>query len=172
MLVCDRPARLQRPFAAAASAWSAVAKRGPGDGCLLANGATKALAEQALSAALGNPGLAMRAIREETLDLREQCRDDLAQLGKGRRSALAVAESWAADRPELRLWHAAALVRDETRALASAGRSGFGLTGAREIPKLAAWFAAANRSRNCCRRNFAANWSCLTCCMHGNGRST
>jgi DNA polymerase-3 subunit delta' len=148
VLVSDHPARLpatirsrcQRvdaplPTAQQAKAW------------LQANGAPLALVDQALLAALGNPGLAMQALRDDTLALREQCRNDLAQLGSGRRSALTIAEAWSADRPEERLWHAAALVRDECLALASSSRSAFGLTGAHEIPKLATWFAAANRSR-------------------------
>jgi len=148
VLVSDHPARLpatirsrcQRveaplPGLAQSKAW------------LLANGVPPALVDDALGAALGNPGLALRATGDDSLALREQCRTDLCLLGNGRRSALAVAEAWAADRPQQRLWHAAALVRDESLALASAGRGAFGLTGTHEIPKLAAWFAAANRSR-------------------------
>jgi DNA polymerase-3 subunit delta' len=149
VLVSDQPSRLP---ATIRSRCQRVEAPLPGpqqaQAWLRENGAPAALVDQALAVALGNPGLALRALRDDALNLRDQCRNDLALLGSGRRSALAVAEAWSADRPEQRLWHAAALVRDESLALASDAGSAFGLTGAHEIPKLAAWFAAANRARD------------------------
>jgi DNA polymerase-3 subunit delta' len=112
-----------------------------------AAGADPALAEQALAVTLGNPGQAMQAIQDGSLGLRIDCRKDLLSLRDQRASALAVAEAWAADRPEQRLWHAAAVVHDEALILARGGKSALGLTGTDEISKLAAWFASANRSR-------------------------
>ena len=60
---------------------------------------------------------------------------------------MAIAESWNSDRPAERLWHAAVLARGEAIELARGTRGHLGLTGVGEIPKLAAWFVAANRSR-------------------------
>ena len=54
-----------------------------------------------------------------------------------------LAEQWANDRPDLRLWFAAVIARDE----ADRRASGASLTERDEIPKLAAWFGRANRAR-------------------------
>ena len=104
-------------------------------------------AEQALEASLGNPGLAQAWLADDTLDLRKACLDDLAALTQGRRTAADVAERWTADRPETRLWLAAALARDEAFRLARGEVAKLGLTARSEIPKLAAWFDRANRAR-------------------------
>lgn len=104
-------------------------------------------AREALSAALGNPGRALQAIKGDSLALRAECRKDLLALSTRRGDALAIAEAWSADRPAERLWHAGVVVRDEALQLAQGGASALGLTGADEIPKLATWFASANRSR-------------------------
>lgn len=106
-----------------------------------------ASAEAALDASLGNPGLALEWSADATLDLRRGCAEDLAGLAQGRRSASEVAERWVADRPELRLWFAAAFARDEAERLARGETGAFGLTARDEIPKLAAWFGRANRAR-------------------------
>jgi DNA polymerase-3 subunit delta' len=106
-----------------------------------------ASAATALDASLGNPGLALDWSGDDTLEIRKACADDLAALTQGRRTASAIAESWGADRPEQRLWFAAAFVRDETRRLASGEAGALGLTAAEEIPKLALWFGRANRAR-------------------------
>lgn len=104
-------------------------------------------AEESLDASLGNPGLALIWSADETLTTRSACADDLAALGSGRRAPSEVAERWAADQPETRLWFAAVLARDEARGLAC-GRTGvLGLTAREEIPKLAAWFGRANHAR-------------------------
>lgn len=104
-------------------------------------------AVESLDASLGNPGLALTWSSDETLAVRGACVDDLAALGRGRRSASEVAERWAADQPERRLWFAAALARDEARSLACGEAGALGLTGREEIPKLAAWFRRANHAR-------------------------
>lgn len=104
-------------------------------------------AQVALEASLGNPGLALEWSADATLDLRRGCAEDLAALAQGRRSANDVAERWVADRPELRLWFAAAFARDEAERLARGETGAFGLTARDEIPKLAAWFGRANRAR-------------------------
>ncbi len=104
-------------------------------------------AERALVALLGNPGRALEALADDTLALRSECQRDLQALSGRRAHALTIAEAWAADRPGERLWHAAVLVREDAIQLAQGSRGALGLTGPAEIPKLAAWFAAANRSR-------------------------
>lgn len=148
VLVSDRPARLpatirsrcQRvavalPSAADARAW------------LGANGVAHDQATAALAATLGNPGRALAAIGDETLALRADCLRDLGALRAGRAIALTIAEAWAADRPADRLWQAAVVVAEEVRKLATGVAGALGLTDPQEIPKLAAWFAHANRSR-------------------------
>jgi DNA polymerase-3 subunit delta' len=104
-------------------------------------------ANAALDASLGNPGQALAWSADDTLALRNACADDLSALARGRRSALEVAEAWAADRPDTRLWFAAVLARDEAQRLARGDSGRFGLTAPGEIPKLAAWFGRANLAR-------------------------
>ncbi|MEO6687796.1 MAG: DNA polymerase III subunit delta', partial [Dokdonella sp.] len=104
-------------------------------------------AASALDASLGNPGLALDWSGDDALAIRQGCADDLLALTSGRRVASEVADRWFADRPEQRLWFAAALVRDETRSLARGEAGTLGLTAQEEIPKLAAWFGRANRAR-------------------------
>ena len=104
-------------------------------------------ANTALDASLGNPGQALAWSADDTLALRNTCAEDLAALARGRRSALEVAEAWAADRPDTRLWFAAVLARDEAQRLARGDSGRFGLTAPGEIPKLAAWFGRANQAR-------------------------
>ena len=104
-------------------------------------------AEESLDASLGNPGLALTWSADETLGIRSACADDLAALGRGRWPASEIAERWAADQPETRLWFAAALACDEARSLARGEIGALGLTALEEIPKLAAWFSRANHAR-------------------------
>lgn len=104
-------------------------------------------ADAALDASLGNPGQALAWRADDTLALRSACAEDLAALARGRRTALEVAEAWAADRPEARLWFAAVLARDEVQQLARGAPGQLGLTARDEIPKLAAWFGRANQAR-------------------------
>ncbi len=147
LLVADRPSRLpatirsrcqridvQTPPRAQAAAW------------LQQQGLAPAKAEAALTAMLGNPGKALEAASGDALELRAACTRDLIELRRGGR-ALATADAWVADRPAERLWHAAVIVRDEACQLSRGVRGPLGLTDPGEIPKLAAWFAAANRAR-------------------------
>ena len=106
-----------------------------------------AAAAAALDASLGNPGLARDWSTDDTLLLRKACAEDLAALALGRRTAADVAEAWAADRPQERLWFAAVLARDEAQAIAGGGAGTLGLTAREEIPKLVAWFGRANQAR-------------------------
>lgn len=148
VLISDRPARLpatirsrcqrieiQVPSTAQARDW------------LIKSGVAAAKADEALTATLGNPGQALLALADDSLALRSSCLKDLAALRSGRASALVVADAWTADQPSERLWQAAVLVRDEALRVARGERGLLGLTGVDEIPKLAAWFAVANRSR-------------------------
>lgn len=147
VLVADRPARLpatirsrcQRiepklPSPDMARAW------------LLAHGIGAIDADASLAAALGNPGQALAAATSGVKALRESCARDIASLGKGG-NVVTIAEAWNADRPVERLWQAAVLARGEAIELARGRRGSLGLTGVDEIPKLAAWFVAANRAR-------------------------
>jgi len=148
LLVADDPSRLpatirsrcqridvRAPARAEALAWLEGQHIGSAD------------ANEALDASLGNPGQALAWSADDTLALRGSCADDLAALARGRRSALEVAEAWAADRPDTRLWFAAVLARDEAQRLARGESGRFGLTAPAEIPKLAAWFSRANQTR-------------------------
>lgn len=148
ILVSDKPSRLP---ATIRSRCQRVQVKVPNEAeslqWMVSAGIAATTAKEALAVALGNPGQAMQAIRDDALGLRNECRQDLRSLRDRHGSALAVAEAWSADRPEQRLWHAAAIVHDEALSLARGGKSALGLTGTEEIPKLAAWFASANRSR-------------------------
>ena len=105
------------------------------------------VAASTLDASLGNPGQATAWIADGTLALREECAADLAALAAGRAQASTIAERWAQDRADSRLWFAAVLAREEADALARGRRGRIGLTGRAEIPKLVAWFGRANRAR-------------------------
>ncbi|MBN8726816.1 MAG: DNA polymerase III subunit delta' [Xanthomonadales bacterium] len=126
-----------------------IAAPGPDEALhwLLAQGVANAAARDALAASLGNPGRALAWARDGALELRQACAGELAALGAGTRMAAEIAERWAGDRPELRLWMAAVLARDEARALAAWQAGVLGLTDRDEIPKLAAWADRANRAR-------------------------
>jgi DNA polymerase-3 subunit delta' len=118
---------------------------------LLDRGIEDGLAERALSAADGNPGVALGYLDEQVLALREEVRADLAALAAGRARPLAVAQRWAEGATAERLRFAAEFVRDIGRAQAR-GRpepalQRAGLTATGDIPKLAGWFDAANRTR-------------------------
>jgi DNA polymerase-3 subunit delta' len=104
-------------------------------------------AELTLDASLGNPGIAADWVADGTLAVRAECIADLSALSTSKTQAGPVAERWAADRPEVRLWLAAVLTREEARMIATGRRGPLGLTTRVEIPKLAAWFGRANRAR-------------------------
>jgi len=114
---------------------------------LRARGVDAAVAAATLDASMNNPGQAEAWLADGALAVREECATDLSALSASRARAAAVAERWAADRPDLRLWFAAALARDEARSLAEGRRGALGLTQRTEIPKLNAWFGRANQAR-------------------------
>ncbi len=114
---------------------------------LQAAGHAKA-AEEALDAARGHPGLAAQWLADGSLELRRAVADDLRALTQGRASATATAQRWNADDfLALRLRFAADL------ALEAAGR----LTAPARTRRLAAWFAAANRTRDLLRTTVRAD---------------
>jgi len=105
-------------------------------------------APEALDAARGHPGLAAQWLADGSLDLRREVMEDLRALSQGRASATATAQRWNADESlSLRLRFAADL------ALEAAGR----LTDPARTRRLAAWFAAANRSRELLRTTVRAD---------------
>jgi len=114
---------------------------------LRSRGVEAGAAAATLDASMNNPGQAEAWLAEGALAMREECASDLAALTASRAGPTAIAERWASDRPDLRLWFAAALARDEARTLAAGRRGALGLTQRAEIPKLNAWFGRANQAR-------------------------
>lgn len=107
-------------------------------------------AVEALDAARGHPGLADSWLREEGLELRREVTKDLESLAAGRTGAVALAQKWTGDEDAaLRLRFAADL------ALSMA--SSDGLTAPERLNKLAAWFDAANRTRDLLRTTVRAD---------------
>lgn len=107
-------------------------------------GHSAAAAQEALDAARGHPGLADQWLREDGLALRKQIASDLDKLARGQLGVVETAQKWANDElADARLRHAADL------ALARA--SDAGLTDTARLTKLAAWFDAANRTRDLLR---------------------
>jgi len=148
VLVSDRPSRLPATIRSRCQRIEiAVPPVAEARDWLVKRGVNTAQADEALAASLGNPGLALNASQDDTLSLRAGCARDLAALRSGRASAVLIAEAWTADRPAERLWHAAILARDEAMRIARGEPGALGLTARGEIPKLASWFAATNRSR-------------------------
>ncbi|WP_066097867.1 DNA polymerase III subunit delta' [Xanthomonas massiliensis] len=116
---------------------------------LVAQGHAEAPASEALDAARGHPGLADQWLRNDGLALRRQVASDLEQVAAGRLGAAETAQRWTGDEhAELRLRHAADL------ALAQAAS---GLTDPDGLTKLAAWFDAANRTRDLLRTTVRAD---------------
>lgn len=106
--------------------------------------AAAADAARALDAARGHPGLADAWLRNDGLALRAAVARDLARLEQGEIGVVETAQRWANDElADARLRHAADL------ALEQAGTAG--LTDPARLTKLAAWFDAANRTRDLLR---------------------
>jgi len=148
-LLCANPARLpatirsrcQRlefrlPPADEAIAW------------LAARGHPAAASAEALAAARGHPGLADAWLRDGGMALRRDVAADLAGVASDSASAIEIAKAWTADDLAMqRLLHAADLSRDRA----------VGLTDPVRIRKLAAWFDAANRTRELLRSTIRAD---------------
>jgi len=120
---------------------------------LHARGHRGAVAEKALAAARGHPGLAAYWIEEGLLALRESVRADLSAIAMGRARTLDVAAAWLADdQAEQRLAFAADLAVDlHAQALHASADAAPRLTTIPDFQKLSAWFDAANRTRGLLR---------------------
>ncbi|MBN8791141.1 MAG: DNA polymerase III subunit delta' [Stenotrophomonas nitritireducens] len=106
-------------------------------------------AHEALDAARGHPGLADRWLQGEGMALRRQVADELDKLAAGRIGAVELAQRWSGDEhADLRLRHAADL---------ALRRATDGLTDPERLNKLAAWFDAANRTRDLLRTTVRAD---------------
>ena len=115
---------------------------------LTSRGHRAADAGEALDAAQGHPGTAADWLDAGGMQLRRDVQKDLAGVAKGDLPVVATAQRWAGDENAgLRLRHAADL------ALARAA----GLTDPTGIGKLAAWFDAANRTRDLLRTTVRAD---------------
>lgn len=103
---------------------------------------------EALDAARGHPGLADAWLRDGGLDLRREVGSDLGKLARGQIAVIDTAQRWTADDDaQLRLRHAADLVLAKARSLTDPPRT----------RKLAAWFDAANRTRELLRTTVRAD---------------
>jgi DNA polymerase-3 subunit delta' len=115
---------------------------------LQAQGHAVAAADEALAAARGHPGLADAWLRDGGMALRHAVAAELDAVASGLASPLEVAKTWTADESAItRLLHAADLSRDKAA----------GLTDPVRIRKLAAWFEAANRTRELLRSTIRAD---------------
>jgi DNA polymerase III subunit delta' len=152
VLVADQPARLpatirsrcqritlQAPARAQALEWF----RG--------QGIDSRAAETALQASGGNPGLALRWLRDGGLDVRAEVLADLRALCGEKTSPVAVANRWGKADAGARLWFAAALLRDEADARARGAPGPLALTPRPDFTKLSNWFDQANRARELLR---------------------
>lgn len=115
---------------------------------LRGQGHAGAAAAEALDAARGHPGLADAWLRDGGMALRRAVAGDLTRLATGSAAPFALGKEWTADElaPQ-RLLHAADLARDQAA----------GLTDPARIRKLAAWFDAANRTRELLRSTVRAD---------------
>jgi DNA polymerase-3 subunit delta' len=105
---------------------------------LRTQGHAETVASEALDAARGHPALADTWLRDGGMAVRRAVADDLAKLARGDAAVLEIAKQWTGDEHAvLRLRLAADL------AVASVA----GLTDPLRTRKLAAWFDAANRTR-------------------------
>ncbi len=115
---------------------------------LAGRGHAQADAAEVLEAAKGHPGLAADWLETGGMQLRREVEQALAGLASGELAAVAVAQRWAGDEhAALRLRHAADLALARAR----------GLTDPAGIGKLAAWFDAANRTRDLLRTTVRAD---------------
>ena len=115
---------------------------------LCGQGHTPAIANEALEAARGHPGLAAAWLHDGSLRLRRDVAGDLEKLARGELAVVETAQRWTADEhAALRLRFAADI------ALAEAA----GLTGPVRTRSLALWFDAANRTRDLLRTTIRAD---------------
>lgn len=149
LLLCESPMQLS---ATIRSRCQRIVLQSPssqtGSDWLRARGHAAALAESALAAAHGHPGLAAHWIEADLLALREAVRTDLAAISDGRAQPLGIATAWLADAQiEQRLAFAAELALDQQARQLSVSGPASSPFAAMDPPRLAAWFDQANRTR-------------------------
>jgi len=116
---------------------------------LQARGYTEGVSREALDAARGHPALADRWLQGEGMALRRQVASELEQLSLGKLGNVELAQRWTGDEhADLRLRHAADLALK---------KAADGLTDPARLNKLAAWFDAANRTRDLLRTTVRAD---------------
>lgn len=120
-------------------------------GWLAAQGVDAKAALEALRASDCNPGRALEWSRSGALKWREEVARDLRELGAGNASAYEIAQRWAKEDVDLRLYFAAALVCEAAQARVRGRAAEVALTEGTEMSKLAAWFDRANRTRELLR---------------------
>ncbi len=120
---------------------------------LRARGHGESVAQSALTAARGHPGLAAHWIEEELLALRESVRTDLSAVATGRARPLDIASRWLLDgRADQRLAFAADLAVDlHAEALGATTTNAMRSSATPDFPRLSAWFDAVNRTRSLLR---------------------
>lgn len=118
----------------------------------------------ALDAAGGNPGLACAWAGDGLLDERRQVLTDLAALAQGRADVYGVMRRWNDDNLSQRLWFAARLAADESRA--RAGQTQGPLASRLSDEGLGHWFERANRAREALRGPLRAELVLLDLLSH------
>lgn len=108
-------------------------------------------ATAALEASGGNPGLALAWARSGRLALHDEVAAHMRGLRQGKMNAVDVANAWGKAEPDARLWFAATLAQNESKALASGKQGPLALTADADLTKLSAWFDQANRARELLR---------------------
>ncbi|SBV35464.1 DNA-directed DNA polymerase [uncultured Stenotrophomonas sp.] len=112
-------------------------------------GHDEGIAREALDATRGHPALADQWLQGEGMALRRQVADELERLATGKLGCVELAQRWTGDEhADLRLRHAADL---------ALRKAGDGLTDPNRLHKLAAWFDAANRTRDLLRTTVRAD---------------
>jgi len=123
--------------------------RGEAMAWLQAQGYTEGVSREALDAARGHPALADQWLQGEGMALRRQVASELEQVLTGKLGSVELAQRWTGDEhADLRLRHAAELALK---------KAADGLTDPARLNKLAAWFDAANRTRDLLRTTIRAD---------------
>jgi len=148
-LVCANPARLPATVRSRCQRLEfLLPPREEALAWLRGQGHAEAAAAEALDAARGHPGLADDWLRNGGLALRREVAGDLSKLAQGELAIVETAQRWTADDSAgLRLRHAADLAVAEAT----------GLTDPTRTRTLAAWFDAANRTRDLLRTTIRAD---------------
>ncbi|HEX7341154.1 MAG TPA: DNA polymerase III subunit delta' [Rhodanobacteraceae bacterium] len=121
-------------------------------------------ADEALTAAAGNPGLALAWSTQDLLAERQQVQSDLRALAQGKADAYGVMRRWNDENLSQRLWFAASMAADASKA--RAGRSPDTLTSRLSDEALTTWFEQANRAREALRGPLRADLVVLDLLSH------